>query len=181
MTATKQLTLVRRAALVLMIPVGIEAIYYTQRMIYRALRFCFLEPDRWTNHRLVEPDAIIPMAARIQYFALWLAVILASVLCFAVGLYVLNRVRQGLIFDPLTARAVAWLGASLAFALAFDQVFAAVDLHLVTRFNPLDVVPIFWNYDPSDYKSIALGLILFLFGGVMRRAIDVARENEGYV
>jgi hypothetical protein len=181
MSAQRQLTFVRRAALVLMIPVGIEAIYYTQRMIYRALRFCFFEPDRWANHRLVEPDAVIPMAARIQYFGIWIAVILASILCFAIALYVLNRVRQGLIFDPRTARGIAWLGASLAFALAFDQVFAAVDLHLLTRFNPLDVIPIHWNYDPSDYKAIALGLILFLFGAVMRRAIEVARENEGYV
>ena len=65
--------------------------------------------------------------------------------------------------------------------MAFDAVFQAVDLHLVTRFNADGGHPVTWPYDPSDIKTFAMGWILFLFGWVMHKGIDVARENRGFV
>lgn len=181
MTPTQTLMAVRRGALILMIPVGAELLYYAYHSFSRAWRFPFGEPERWNTHRWVDPGTVIETGPRLSYFLLWSGVILASMMCFLVGLHLLNRVRKGQIFDEATARALRVLGLALVFALAFDQVFQAVDPYLITRFNADGPMPLRWAYDPSDYKAILLGMVLYLCGWVMPKGIQVEQENRGFV
>lgn len=181
MTPTQALTSVRHGALILMFPVAAQLLYSTYHSFYRAWRFCFDEPQRWNAHRWVDPGTVIDTGTRAQYFALWAGVILGSVAAFVVGLYVLNRCRQGRIFDDRTAGALRLMGLVLACALVADQAFQAVDPYLITRFNAAGPLPVRWAYDPSDLKGIALGLILYLCGWVMQKGIQVARENQEFV
>ncbi len=181
MSDATSLKTVKLSALVLMLPVAAELVYFTYSSFRRAIRFSFGEPERWNEHWRVDPGTVIELAPRISYFLFWSVVILASVMAFVVGLYILNRCRQGLVFDAKTARGVHYLGAVLAFAMAIDQVFQAMDVYLVTRFNIAGPDPIAWVYDPSDIKTFLLAVILFLFGWVMRKGIEVDRENRGFV
>jgi len=181
MSDTKPLKAVKIGALILMLPVAAETIYYTYRSFARAIRFSFAEPERWNTHFRVDAGTVIEMGPRIGYFVFWGLVILASVAAFIVGLYILNRCRQGLLFDERTAKGIHLLGAVLAFAMVIDQVFQSMDIYLITRFNIAGPGPIAWNYDPSDIKTFSLAVILFLFGWVMRKGIEVDRENRGFV
>lgn len=175
------LTWTKRGALMLMVPLGIETFYYTGRGLYRAARFCFLQPDRWNNHQLVDPEVVITLGPRIAYFVCWAGIILASTVVMIAGLYLLNRIRRGLIFDEISARGLKWVGGSLAVALILDQVFQAFDRYLITMSNIDGPLPVRWFYDPSDFKSISIGFILLLLGEVMRRGIQAQRENQEYI
>jgi len=181
MQQTRLMTLIRYGSVALMFILTAELLRYGYRAIGRAWRFSFGEPERWNTHWAVDAGTVIEMGARTSYFALWISVIAASILSTLIALYILNRTRRFLIFDVRTANALRWLGLTLAFAMAYDQLFQAVDLYLVTRFNAAGPEPIRWNYDPSDFKSFIMGILLFLFGWIMLKGIDVARENEEYV
>ena len=172
---------VKTGALILMVPVTAELIHYTYDAFSRAIRFSFGEPDRWNTHWRVDAGTVIEMSPRIGYFIFWALVILASIAAIFVGLYVLNRCRKGLVFDAKTARGVHLLGAVLTFAMVLDQMFAAMDIYLITRFNVAGPEAIRWAYDPSDLKMVSLAIILLLFGWVMRKGIEVDRENRGFV
>ena len=176
-----QLRTVRIGALLLMIPVAAETVYYAYRAFSRGWRFSFGDPERWNSHWRVDPGTVIEMAPRVGYFAIWTVVVLSSLLCFLVGLYLLNRVRKGLVFDRHSAETVRVLGLCLAAAMVIDQVYQAADAYLITRFNAAGPEPIRWFYDPSDIKSGILAVILILFGWIMRRGIEIAQENRGFV
>lgn len=181
MSVANPVKVIRTGALILMVPVAAELVYYTYNSFFHAYRFCFGEPDRWNTHWQVDAGTAIEMGPRLGYFLFWSMIILASVAAFVVGLYVLNRCRKGLVFDAQTARGVHLLGAVLMFAMAIDQVFKAMDTYLITRFNIAGPEAIRWFYDPSDVKTFLLAVILFLFGWVMRKGIEVDRENRGFV
>ncbi|MEL6617851.1 MAG: DUF2975 domain-containing protein [Pseudomonadota bacterium] len=181
MQHTRLLTTVRWGALAMMILMSIETARYAYDSVHRAWRFSFGDPQRWNAHWAVDAGTMIGMGPRTGYFILWIAVVLASLLCFAIGLYLLNRIRRLQLFDMRTALTVRALGLALAFAMAFDQVFQAVDLYLVTRFNANGPEPIMWRYDPSDIKTFSIGILMFLFGWIMHKGIDVARENKGFI
>ncbi len=171
----------RNGAFILMIPVAAELVYYTYSALSRSIAFCFTNPDRWNKHWRVDDGTIIELGPRIGYFAFWLFVILASVVAFVVGLYILNRCRRGFVFDVKTAQGLRILGGVLAFAMVIDQVFQSMSAYLITRFNEAGPEPIKWFYDPSDFKTFSLAIILYLFGWVMLKGIEVANENKGYV
>lgn len=181
MEQNRTLIIIRRWALGLSIPVALELVYYSYRSFARAWRFCFGEPERWNSHWAVDPGTVIETGPRIGYFLLWGSVNLASILCYVIGLALLIMIWRGRLFDPLIGRVVRLLGGALAFSMAWDQLFQAFDLYLVTRFNADGPHPIRWVYDPSDIKSFSLGVILFLFGWVMLKGLDVARENRSFV
>lgn len=181
MEQTRLLASLRWGALAMMVLMSVETVRYTYDSFRRAWRFSFGDPQRWNEHWAVDPGTLIEMGPRVGYFILWIGVVLASILCFLIGLYLLNRVRRLHLFDTRTAQTVRALGLALAFAMVFDQVFQAVDLYLVTRFNADGPEPIMWRYDPSDIKTFAMGILLFLFGWIMHKGIDVARENKEFV
>ena len=171
----------RKGALILMILVAAETVYYTWDSFRQAWRFSFGEPERWHTHWRVDDGTVIETGARIGYFSIWAVVILLSVAAFLAGLHLLNRCRKGFFFDEGTAQAVRLLGGVLAIAMIVDQMFQSADAWLLTRFNAGGPEPIAWFYDPSDIKTFSMAVILFLFGSVMRKAMDVEQENRGFV
>ena len=180
MSHDRTLSRIRIAATLLLIAIAAETLRYTYTSFDRAYSFAFGNPDLWNNHYLADPSTIVPMGARIQYFAIWGGIILLSLACYLIGLFILNSVRRGRIFEPQTASAVWWLGLTLAVAMVADLIFHAVDAALITRFNA-EPLPVRWAYDPSDLKSLSLALILFLFGWIMRQSIEIEKENRGFV
>ncbi len=171
---------VQLGALLLMIGVAVELIRYTYRSFDRALTFAFWEPDRWNKHHLVDPGTVIELGARLGYFAIWGTIIVLSILSFLAGLHVLNQVRKGLVFDERVARALRWLGMILGLTMAADLMYHAIDPWLITRYNA-EPLPLRWGYDPSDIKTFALTMILFLFGWVMQQSIEIDRQNREFV
>lgn len=181
MQTDRAIKTVRTGALILMLPVAAEVVYYSYKSFSRAWRFSFGEPQRWNEHWRVDPDTVVETLPRVIYFSVWATVIMASVLAFLIGLYLLNRVRQGQLFDLRSAQTIRLLGATLAAAMIADQMFHAVDAYLITWQNAAGPEPIRWAYDPSDLKTLIMAVILFLFGWVMQKGIEVAQENEAFV
>ena len=155
--------------------------YYIYISFWRAYRFCFGEPERWLTHWAVEHSAEIAHSTRMTYFAIWVAIILLSVFATVAGIALLNRCRRGLIFDARTARSVQVFGGLLVVAMVGDQVFGAVEMAIITQHNTVNNHPIAWAYDPSDFKSIALAVVLFMFGWVMKEAIEIEQTNKEFV
>lgn len=171
---------IRIGATILLVLVAVETVYYTGSSFFRAYRFSFGEPDRWNTHWRVDPGTVIEFPARLGYFTFWGLVVLASVAAYVAGLHLLNRVRRGLIYDRGTAASIRRLGLVLAFAMVLDQVYQSMDLWLITRFNA-EPHPVYWAYDPSDLKTLAMAVLLCLFGWVMRDSIAIEQENRGFV
>jgi len=180
MADDRNLSRVRFAALLLMIGVGAELVRYVYRSVERAMTFSFWEPEKWNNHRLVDPETIIGFGPRLGYLAIWGTVILLSVAAFIASLYLLNHIRRGQIFELQTAKAVTWLGLILCVAMVADLIFHSVDPWLITHAN-VEPRSIRWGYDPSDIKTLAMAAVFFLFGWVMHQSIDVDRENREFV
>ena len=170
----------RIGAAVLMVPVGIEMIRYTYRSFRRAINFCFAEPERWNTHWMLDEGGEVLSSQRVAYFTIWAVVILASTVAYAIGLYLLNRCRQGHFFNDRTASTVQVMGGWLVFSLVLDTIFGAVDAWLITLNNAIPRA-IAYLYDPTDLKIMVLGGILFLFGWVMREAIRIEQENQEFV
>lgn len=172
---------VQAGSTVLMGVTCIYLVYYLYSSFSRAYRFCFGEPERWQNHWRVEDGAIIADWTRVQYFLIWAIVIVISAIATLVAIRLLNRCRKGLIFDSRTAQLLRVFGGILVLAMIADQIFGAVELNLLTKHNLVNVEPIRWAYDPVDYKTIVLALVLFLFGSVMREAIEIEKTNKEFV
>jgi len=181
MQIDRNLRRIRIGALILMVLVAAELMYYSYKSFFRAYRFSFGAPDRWNTHWLVDEGAMIATGQRLLYFSIWASVILASIAAFIAGLHLLNRCRKGLIFTEATARAIQGLGGILAFAMVIDQMFQAADAYLITLSNADGPNPIAWFYDPSDIKTFVMAVILYLFGWVMRVSIWIDAENRGFV
>lgn len=156
-------------------------VYYVYSSFQRAYRFCFGAPELWAGHWCVEDAAVIEHSSRVTYFLIWSVVILLSAIATVAAIHLLNRCRKGLIFDAGTARSIQVLGGILVVAMIGDQVFGALELYMVTQHNPVHVEPIKWQYDPTDFKTAALAVVLFMFGWVMREAIEVEQTNKGFV
>lgn len=172
---------VRIGSVLVMMLVGLELLRYSYFAFARAYRFCFGEPERWNAHWMVDAGTQVGTGLRLGYFSFWSAVILASIVVFIAALWLLNALRQGEIFSESVARRVQWVGGLLVFAMAFDTVFMMFDAHLISFGNADGPRPIAYVYDPSDLKSATMGAILFLFGRVMVQAVEIDRENKGYV
>jgi hypothetical protein len=181
MAVSKLRARVQKFAMVLMGLVSVYLVYYTYHSFRRAIRFCFSEPDRWTNLRIVDADAVIATGTRYTYFGLWTAAIVFSMAGIIAGLYLLNRVRIGFFFDEVSSRSIQIFGAITVVAMVVDTIFGAFDLYLLTLHNAEDRYPIQYLYDPSDLKTALLASVMFVFGWVMREAVLIERENKGYV
>lgn len=156
-------------------------IHYTYSSFHRAFRFCFGEPERWQNHWRVEETAVIEMSTRMTYFAIWISVVLLSIAGTLVALHLLNRVRRGHIFDAPNSRILQWAGAVLVLAMLADTVFGSVELYLITSHNTVTIEPIRFAFDASDMKVMVLGIVLFMFGWVLRDTIELDQIHRGFV
>lgn len=163
-----------------MILVGATAVYYTYTSFHRIWRFSFGDPSRWNEHWRVDPGTVIEFGPRLGYALIWGALVLVSALAFLAGLALFNRVRKGELFTEATAIGIRRLGFALGFAMIIEQIYACINVLLITRFNT-DPSPIAWAYDPSDIKTFILAVILFLFGWVMRETIAIEAESKEFV
>jgi hypothetical protein len=172
---------IKLGATVLMILTVLELGRYVWTMIGNLLRFCFTKPELWNTHWRVDDGTEIAIGLRILYGGYWGSVILASIGVSVVGLLLLNRIRRGEVFVAQTARAIQLFGAMLAALLLYDTFFQSTEIWLITYQNASGPQAIRFFYDPSDWKAMLLGAVLFLFGGVMKAAIAVDQENRGFV
>ncbi len=181
MLVSKMRTHIQKGAVVLMAAVSVYFVYYTWHSFRRAIRFCYGEMERWNNVQIVENDAVIEMSTRHIYFGLWAAAIVFSMAGILAGLYLLNRVRIGFLFDEISARSIQIFGAVTVLAMGVDTIFGFFDLYLLTLHNADHQFPVQYMYDPSDLKTAVLASVMFMFGWVMREAVKIERENKEFV
>jgi len=172
---------IQKGAVVLMAAVSAYLVYYTFHSFRRAIRFCFGEMERWNEIDFVENDAVIEMSTRYMYFGLWAAAISFSMAGIIAGLYLLNRVRIGFLFDDISARSIQIFGAVTVLAMIVDTIFGVFDLYLLTLHNAENRYGLQYLYDPSDLKTAMLASVMFMFGWVMREAVNIENENKGFI
>jgi len=91
------------------------------------------------------------------------------------------RINRGDIFDRVNARLLSWLGLVVILSVVSDQICAALDPWLLSWLIERGALALRWAYDPSDYKAMTLGVVIFVFGWVLRAAMDVETEHRGFI
>jgi hypothetical protein len=173
-------TRIQKGAIALMAVVSVYFVYYTYHSFRRAIRFCYGEMERWNKIDFVENDAVIDMSTRHIYFGLWAAAIVFSMAGILAGLYLLNRVRIGFLFDEMSARSIQIFGAVTVLAMGVDTIFGFFDRYLLTLHNADHRFPVKYMYDPSDLKTAVLASVMFMLGWVMRESVKIERENKEF-
>lgn len=165
----------------LMIPTAGFLIYYIYESMTRFISRSFTHPEFWENHWMIDKDVSLDLTTRTIYFISWMPVIFFSCLSTIAGLYLLNRMRQGLFFNIGTARAVQVLGGLSVLVVILDTVMESFSVVLVTAQNADGGRPFSYQYDPTDIKALTLYLVIFTFGWMMQEAIQIDQEHKGYV
>lgn len=175
------LTRIRKGAAAMMLAISVYLIWYAWRSFGRALRFCLTEPERWETHWAVDEGSVIGTGLRLFHFTNWSIIILVSIASGLSTIWLMNAFRKGELFSETVARRIIWVGVLLLVVQITDAMFDAVTLWTISYGNADGPEPIWWYYNAGTLKQAMLGGIVLLFGAMMQRAIEVDRENKGFV
>ncbi len=84
---------------IMILPTSGFLIYYLYESMTRFISRSLTHPEFWENHWMIDKGVSLDLTTRKTYFVGWMPVIGLSCLSFVVGLYLLNRLRQGLFFE----------------------------------------------------------------------------------
>ena len=166
---------------IMMFPTAGYLIYYIYESLTRFISRSFTHPEFWNNHWMIDKGVSLSLTTRTTYFFGWMPVIALSCLSIMVGLYLLNRMRNGLFFNVGTARAVQILGATSILTVILDTFMESATVVLITAQNADGGKSLAYQYDPTDIKALVLHLVILTFGWMMREAIEIDQEHKEFV
>ena len=164
-----------------MLPMVGFLIYYIYESFSRFISRSFTRPEFWENHWMIDQGVSLDFTIRATYFFGWMPVIIMSCITIVLGLYLLNRLRQGLFFNSRNARAIQFLGGLSVATVLLETLMESLTVVLITSQNSDGGRPFSYQYDPTDIKALILYLVIFTFGWMMDEAIKIDREHKEYV
>ncbi len=166
---------------VTLVPMAAFLIYYIYESMTRFISRSFTNPEFWENHWMIDKDVTLDLTTRTLYFIGWMPVIFLSCLSILVGMYLLNRLRQGLFFNTTNARLIQLLGGVSVVTVILDTLMESVSVVLITAQNADGGHVFAYQYDPTDIKALILYSVVFTFGWMMRAAMEIDQEHKGFV
>jgi hypothetical protein len=165
-------------ALILIVPF---LVYYPYTAFEWQLNMAFWDPQRWLNSGWVENGAVIAPMTRIVYFLMWSPAVVAGVLSLLAAGRVALFFRNGILFDDRVARAIKSVGQFTIASSAIHVFAACLSPMIVSWHNPSGPLPMRFWFSSAHCSLIFCGMGFLLLGVVMREAIKIARDNEGFV
>jgi len=167
------MTKIRNMSTLALILILLFLIYYPYKALEWQLNMAFLDPERWLggiwcgNRPLYTGGIFLGL---VSYFV-------GRSTCIAGG----RSHRLGVIFDDRIASAIMWLGRFTVASSGIHILAACVSPMIVSWHNPSGSLPLRFWYSSPHLSLIFCGLAFLLMGAVMREAIKVALDNEGFV
>lgn len=175
------MTKIRNMSTLALILILLFLIYYPYKALEWQLNMAFLYPDLWLNDGWAEYGAVIAPFTRVVFFWVWFPTLLAGVLALLAAGRIAWLFRLGVIFDDRIASAIMWLGRFTVASSGIHILAACVSPMIVSWHNPSGSLPLRFWYSSPHLSLIFCGLAFLLMGAVMREAIKVALDNEGFV
>ena len=166
-------------ALVMMSLVAIFGIAWTVEYTLRIHDAVFMQD--WSKWPFVDDGIEITSMMRAAALTMYIPIFLIAFFSIGTAMMTLNFFRQGRFFDTQAARYLILTGCSLIAIGIADTLMAMFELVFYTQWNAEGPVAPRYVYDAGDITIALAGIGFLLFGGIMREAVLLARENEAYV
>ncbi len=160
---------------------AVFAVYYPYMFFSGAIPFAFSGPTSWQSAWLVEDDVLVPFAARLGQFLMWMPTVLATQAMILAAMWLVVLLLRGIYFEQRTVRALQWVGGLAALAGATSLVGQMFQPWLLTLYNSDRKLPIRVVYDNGEIGVFLVGLGLFLLGWVVKISVIQNRENKAFV
>lgn len=175
------MTRIQRMATGMLPVMGIFCLFYVFYTAQNTLDFAILSPERWHDSRIVHPLAQIAQQTRIIYAVVWLLPVVAGLAAVFTAIYLLNLVRQGLLFDERIASGFRIAGIAAAISGGFDHLAHFLTPPILSWHNPDGALPASFHFNADSAGVILCGCMFWLVGWILREAIHIARENQGFI
>ena len=172
---------IQRMATALLPVMGVFCLFYVFVTAQNTLDFAILSPERWYESRFAHPAAQIAQQTRIVYAVIWLLPVAAGLAAVFMAMHVLNLVRQGVLFDERIARGFRFAGIGTALSGGLDHLAHFLSPLIISWHNPDGGLPARFYFNSDSGGLILCGAMFWLVGWIMREAIRIARDNEGFI
>lgn len=168
-------------ATVLLPIMAVFCLFYVVFTGLDALDLAILTPERWLDSRYSDPQVQIPQATRMVAALAMLSPIIAGLVAVFMAIYVLNLVRQGILFDERIARGFRVAGVATALSGVLGMVISWLRPTILSWHNQGGARAPDFFFHSDTAGLIVCGAMFWLVGWIMREAIRIARDNEGFI
>ncbi|TQM90450.1 DUF2975 domain-containing protein [Roseinatronobacter monicus] len=172
---------IQRMATALLPVMGVFCLFYVIFTGHDALDLAILTPERWLESRYADPQAQIAQSTRIIAAFAMLSPVIAGLVAVFMAIYVLNLVRQGVLFDERIAQGFRVAGVATAVSGILGMAISWLRPTILSWHNQGGALApdVFFHSDTAGL--IVCGAMFWLVGWIMREAIRIADDNEGFV
>lgn len=135
----------------------------------------------WNEWDFVDDTVSVTFAMRLSMVPLYLPMLVLGCANATLAMLLLNLFRKSVFFDPRAAKRIRLLGMSLVATMLVDTAIWVLAIPLYSRWNAEGSADLKFYYDPGDIVIGLAGLGFVLCGLLMKKAILIARENDGVV
>jgi len=160
---------------------GVFCLFYIFVTGHDALDQALWSPDRWYESRYADPAAQITAFTRSVAAVLWVLPVIAGLAAVFMAIYVLNLVRQGVLFDERIARGFRFAGLATALSGGLGLLMVCLAPMIFSWHNPSGPLAPRFYFHSDTAGLIVCGAMFWLVGWIMREAIRIANDNEGFV
>ena len=155
------------------------ALYYPYWAMSGTLDFAFFEPERMTKSRF--SGGIVENETRWIWLAMWTVPILGGIYACVAAIYATQMVRMRCYFDVRFASAIFHLGVGTIISLVADIVATSFSRKVLSLHNPSGQHDLWFRFHSEEWGLILCGVGFCALGWVLREAVKIAEENDGFV
>ncbi len=170
---------IQKYSIVLMALIACYTIYYPYSSLSWLVDFSFLQPERMEKNNWT--GGLVDTQIRVTYFLMWLVPVLAGIYACLAGMFVADLCRKGLYFSEKVAKGIIHLGISIMVSLLSDTLATSFTPKVLSWLNPVEKAGLRFRFDYADTGLILCGFAFCIMGLVMREAVLIAKENDGFV
>ncbi len=170
---------IRRYASILMALLIVFTVYYQYRVWSGLLEFAFLEPERMERSWL--SGGHVDLQMRWTWFAIWSMTIVAGLISCLCAIRLADLCRKGDYFSQNFANWMGWLGISTMTSMALDAFASSMAPLVLSRLNPEGQQGMSFHFNPQTWGLFLYGAGIYALAWIMREAITISEENDGFV
>lgn len=166
---------------VVVIALVIFLAYYLYRSVWFLIEFSFLDHSLWERHYLVRGAVEIPIWLRIAYFMVWMVAISATTVMLLMAIWFANLIRSGAHFSVQMIKALQRVGVSAVIAGFAIMAASSCWAWMITYQNAAERLGLSFQYDEGEAGIMLIGAGIMILAWVLKSALLMRQENEGFV